>query len=104
MVDAQCDFADGICDSQTLCRILLINWGTHLQVFRKGTVIGKLEEASLVEHSDPLWNSLWEESPEYSEEQSVRVCQVKSRLKQLEQEFKVSGRCSDIERRQLLVN
>ena len=76
MSEAQCDFADGICGSQTLCRITLINWGTQPQVFKKGTVIGQLEEASLVEHGDPLWNSLWEESPKSIEEQSVRMCQV----------------------------
>ena len=102
MSEAQCDFADGICGSQTLCRIPLINWGTQPQVFKRGTVIGQLEEASLVEHDDPLWNSLWEEPPKRAEEQSVRMCQVSDRLNQLEKEFKISDQCSDTEQRQFL--
>ena len=40
MSETQCDFADGICESHTLCRIPLINWGTQPQVLKKGTVIG----------------------------------------------------------------
>ena len=102
MCEAQCDFADGICGSQTLCRIPLVNWGTQPQVFKKGTVIGQLEEASLVEHGDPLWNSQWEEPPKSAEEQSVRMCQVSDRLNQLVKEFKINDQCSDTEQRQLL--
>ena len=59
-------------------------------------------EASLVEHGDPLWSNLWEESPKSVEEQSVRVCQVNDWLNQLEKEFKISDQCSDTEQRQLL--
>ena len=102
MSEAQCEFADGICGSKTLCRIPLINWGTQPQVFKKGTVIGQLEEARLVEHGDSLWNSLWEEPPKSIEEQSVRMCQVSDRLNQVEKEFKINDQCSDTERRQLL--
>jgi len=77
MTRAQCDFADGICESQSLYRILLIIWGKQPQVFfKKGTVIGQLEEASLIEHGDPLWSNLWEESTKIVKDQSVKVCQV----------------------------
>ena len=83
--------------SQTLCTIPLINWGTQPQVFKEGTVIGQLEEASLVENGDSLWNSLLEEPPKRVEEQSVRMCQVHDRLNQLEKEFKINDQCSDAE-------
>jgi len=41
--------------------------------------------------------------PESAEDKSVtRVCQISNQLKQLEQELKISNRCSDTERKQLL--
>ena len=37
------------------------NQGIQPQVFKKGTTIGQVEQVSLVEHNDPIWNYIWEE-------------------------------------------
>ena len=55
MIVDQCDFADGICNSQELSRVPLMNWETQPLVYRKGTVVGHLEQASLVDHDDSIW-------------------------------------------------
>ena len=72
-------------------------------MFKKGTVIGQLEEANFVEHGDPLWKILMEGTPESAEDKSVaRMSRISNWLKQLDQELKISDRCPDTERKQLL--
>ena len=58
-------------------------------MFRKGTVIGHLEQASIATYDDPMWKNYWEELP-YSGEGIVRICQSKNRLEQLQQQIKIS--------------
>jgi len=101
IMNEQCDFADGICNGQEFSKVPLMNWGTQPQVFRKGTVIGHLEQASIATYDDPIWKDYWEELP-YSDEGIVRICQSKNRLEQLQQQIKISDRCSETERQQLL--
>ena len=101
IMNEQCDFADGICNGQEFSKVPLMNWGTQPQVFRKGTVIGHLEQASIATYDDPIWKDYWEELP-YSGEGIVRICQSKNRLEQLQQQIKISDRCSETERQQLL--
>ena len=55
IMNEQCDFADGICNDQEFSKVSLMNWGTQPQVFRKGTVIGHLEQASIATYNDPIW-------------------------------------------------
>ena len=47
IINEQCDFADGICNGQEFSKVPLMNWRTQPQVFRKGTVVGHLEQASI---------------------------------------------------------
>ena len=101
IINEQCDFADEICNGQEFSKVPLMNWGTQPQVFRKGTVIGHLEQASIATYDDPIWKDYWEELP-YSDEGIVRICQSKNRLEQLQQQIKISDRCSETERQQLL--
>ena len=101
IMNEQCDFADGICNGQEFSKVPLMNWGTQPQVFRKGTVIGHLEQASIATYDDPIWKDYWEELP-YSDEGIVRICQSKNHLEQLQQQIKISDRCSETERQQLL--
>ena len=35
LMNMQCDFADGVYDCQTLCRVPMINWRTQPQIFKK---------------------------------------------------------------------
>ena len=72
-------------------------------MFKKGTIVGYVEQASLVGHSDPIWKDHWEELPEYSDESMVRMCQTENRMDQLRQQIKISDHCSD-EERDLLLN
>ena len=101
IINDQCDFADGICDSQELIKVPLMNWGTQPQVFRKGTVVGHLEKVSIANHEDPIWKDYWEELP-CSGEGMVRMCQSGDRLAQLQQQIRISDQCSETERQQLL--
>ena len=48
ILNKQCDFADGICNCQGLSKVLLMNWGMQPQVFRKGTIVGHMEQAKIV--------------------------------------------------------
>ena len=103
IIDEQCDFADGICNCEELSKVPIMNWGTLPQVFKKGTIVGNVEQASLVGHSDAIWKDHWEELPEYSDESMVRMCQTENRMDQLRQQIKISDHCSD-EERDLLLN
>ena len=78
-----------------------MNWGTQPQVFRKGTVVGHLEQTSIATYDDPIWKDYWEELP-YNDKSMVRMCQSESRLEQLQQQIKISDHCSETERQQLL--
>ena len=102
IIDEQCDLADGICNCEELSKVSIMNWGTQPQVFKKGTIVGYIEQASLVGHSDPIWKDHWEELPEYSDESMVRMCQTENRMDQLRQQIKISDHCSDKERDLLL--
>ena len=73
ILNEQCDFADGICNCQGLSKVSLMNWGTQPQVFRKGTVVGHIEQAKIVGHDDQIWRDNWEELP-YSATGMVRMC------------------------------
>ena len=103
ITDEQCDFADGICNCEELSKVPTMNWGTQQQVFKKGTIVGYVEQASLVGHGDPIWKDHWEELPEYSDESMVRICQTENHMNQLRQQIKISDHCSD-EERDLLLN
>ena len=50
IIDEQCDFADEICNCEELSKVPIMNWGTQPQVFKKGTIVGYIEQASLVGH------------------------------------------------------
>ena len=50
IIDEQCDFADEICSCEELSKVPIMNWGTQPQVFKKGTIVGYIEQASLVGH------------------------------------------------------
>ena len=101
ILNEQCDFADGICNCQGLSKVSLMNWGTQPQVFRKGTVVGHIEQAKIVGHDDQIWRDNWEELP-YSATGMVRMCHSENRLTQLQQQVKISDHCSEIERHQLV--
>ena len=101
ILNEQCDFANGICNCQGLSKVLLMNWGMQPQVFRKGTIVGHMEQAKIVGHDDQIWGDNWEESP-YSTEGMVRICHSENHLAQLQQQIKISDHCSEIERQQLL--
>ena len=83
------EHADGICNCQELSKVLLMNWGTQPQVFRKGTVVGHLEPVNIVSRNDPIWKDFWEELPDCSVEGVVRMCQTENRLDQLQQQIKI---------------
>ena len=102
IINKQCNFVNGICNCEELSKVPLVNWGTQPQVFKKGTVIGYVEKASIVGHGDSLWKDHWEELPEYSDEVLVRMCQAENCLDELHQQIKISNHCSDEERDQLL--
>ena len=102
VINEECDFADGICNYQKLSKVPLMNWGLQPRVFRKGTVVGYLQQASVVGHDDSVWKDYWEELPEYSVESMVRMCQMQNRLDQLRQQIKISDQCSENEKQQLL--
>ena len=72
------------------------------QVFKKGTVIGYVEQASIVDHGDSIWKHHWEELPECNDEVLVRMCQAENHLEELQKQIKISNHCSDEERDQLL--
>jgi len=80
----------------------VINWDREPKVLRRGAVIGHIEQASLVEHGDPLWSDLWSELPEPYEEQVLRMCQNSERLNQLKCEIKIGEDYSSSERQELL--
>ena len=101
ILNEQCDFADGICNCQGLSKVLIMNWGMQPQVFRKGTIVGYMEQAKIVGHDDHIWGDNWEELP-YSTEGMVRICHNENRLAQLQQQIKISDHCSEIERQQLV--
>ena len=61
ILNEQCDFADGICNCQGLSKVLLMNWEMQPQVFRKGTIVGHMEQAKIVGHDDRIWGDNWEE-------------------------------------------
>ena len=86
ILNEQCDFADGICNCQGLSKVLLMNWGMQLQVFRKGTIVGHIEQAKIVGHDDQIWGDNWEELP-YSTEGMVRMCQSENHLAQLQEQI-----------------
>ena len=75
---------------------------------KKGTVIGQLEEVSLIEHGDPCGATYGKNInyPRMSKTSQLKWgCRVSGdQLKQLTKEFKISYHCSDSERRQLLDN
>ena len=48
IIDEQCDFADGLCNCEELSKVPIMNWGTQPQVLIKGTVVGHVEQASIV--------------------------------------------------------
>ena len=102
VINEQCDFVNGICNCEELSKVPLVNWGTQPQVFKKGTVIGYVEQASIVDHGDSIWKDHWEELPEYSDEVLVRMCQAENRLEELQKQIKISNNCSDEERDQFL--
>ena len=101
ILNEQCDFADGVCNCQGLSKVSLMNWETQPQVFRKGTVVGHIEQAKIVGHDDQIWRDNWEELP-YSTTGMVRMCHSENRLTQLQQQIKISNHCSEIERHQLV--
>ena len=101
ILNEQCDFADGICNCQGLSKVSPMNWGTQPQVFRKGTVVGHIEQAKIVGHNDQIWRDNWEELP-YSATGMVRMCHSENRLTQLQQQIKISDHCSEIKRHQLV--
>ena len=68
----------------------------------KATVIGHVEQGSIVGHDDPIWEDYWEELPGYPDEVMVRMCQTENRLDQLQQQIQISDHCSNDERCQLL--
>ena len=80
LIDEQCDFIGGICNHETLSKIPVINWSREPKVLRRGDVIGHIEQASLVEHGDPLWSDPWSELPAPFEEPVLRMCQNSERL------------------------
>ena len=84
IIDEQFDFADGIFNHEELSKVPLMNWGTQPQVFKKGTIVGYVEQANLVGHDDPNWKDHWEELPEYSDETMVRMCQMENCMDQLQ--------------------
>jgi len=52
----QCDLTETLLeDATTMVRIPLHNWGTNPIIVRKGTVIGNMEEVSLISRDDPFW-------------------------------------------------
>ena len=102
VINEQCDFVNGICNCEELSKVPLVNWGTQPQVFKKGTVIGYVEQASIVDHGDSIWKDHWEELPEYSDKVLVRMCQAENHLEELQKQIKISNNCSDEERDQLL--
>ena len=65
--------------------MLLVNWETQLQMFKKETVIEYVEQASIVGHGDLIWKDHWEELPEYSDKVLVRMCQNENYLHKLQQ-------------------
>ena len=55
IINEQCDFVNGICNCEELSKVPLVNWGMLPQVFKKETVIGYVEQASIVNHGDSIW-------------------------------------------------
>ena len=55
------------------------------------------EQASLVDHDDPIWKDYWEELPEYNDEVVLRISQNESRLDKLRKQIRMSDCCSDEE-------
>ena len=69
------------------------------QILKKGTEVGYVEQASIVDYGDSIWKDHWEELPEYSNEVLVRLCQAENHLDKLQHQIKIY---SDEERDQSL--
>jgi len=102
LIDEHCDFIGGICNHETLSKVPVINWGREPKVLRRGAILGHIEQASLVEHGDPLWSDPWSELPARFEEPVMRMCQNSEGLNQLKCEIKIGEDCSSSERQELL--
>jgi len=50
-----CDFPNRLWDGSTTLNVPLTNWTQDPVVIEKGTVVGRLEEASLADGQDSLW-------------------------------------------------
>ena len=58
--------------------IMLMNWGTQPQVYKKGIVVGHLEPANIVSRDDQIWKDFWEQLPDCSVEGVVRMYQTEN--------------------------
>jgi len=97
-----CDFPDELWVGKRTFSVPLTNWSQEPVVLQKNTVVGKIEEASLVDGQDPLWTNT---------SSAPRLCRVnstqetisgQSRREELQSLLDVGSCCSEEERISLI--
>jgi len=57
IMEKLCDFPDELWVGKRTFSVLFTNWSQEPVVLQKNTVVGKIEEASLVDGQDLLWTN-----------------------------------------------
>ena len=101
LAEKMCDIVEELWVDEPVPTLTVRNWGNCPIVIEKGTVIGTIEDVSLVAKDDPVWSE-----PVQLGEAVIRLCQLDgheliSRLDQLKRELQI-GECSDNDKQALL--
>ena len=98
MKERLCGFLDRLWDGNTTLNVLMTNWAHDPVVIEKGTFVGRLEEASLVDGQDSLWTDT-NRSPRFCRVNSTQVTRDGiSRREELQKQLVVGSNCSEEER------
>ena len=104
LAEKMCDFVEELWIEEPTCitTVRLRNWGHCSVVIAADTMIGTVEEASLVTQDDPVWGE-----PVQLAEAVVRLCQLngaelRAHQDHLEEQLRI-GECSDEDTEALLL-
>ena len=98
LAEKQCDFAEQLWEERPTGGLAIRNWGGEPLTIESGTIIGNIEEVSVVGQDDPVW-----------EEQAVQVArigqcsdeEIKQRKEELKAQLIIGKTCSEEEQIQL---
>ena len=96
--EKQCDFPKQLWEERPTGGLAIRNWGGEPHTIEPGTIIGKLEEVSVVDQDNPVW-----------EEQAVQVARISqcsnNEIRQRKEELKgrliIGKTCSEEEQKKL---